>query len=195
MNFALTNLMTHHPHLTLPCLALGFLLSTGCESNGIATRISEKSAVFTTLSTEEKESIEDGMIFPGFTPDMTYMAIGKPNSAETKEKDGASVEMWSYKRFYPSGRLEYILTEYSMARNPNLQRSVDLKTGQANVSDHAPGRSSNPTVRGGTGSASGTEGEMGRLSLPDIPVYNLYVIFSEGKIVDLKIASIDGTPL
>ncbi len=190
----LTNLMKTS-HLTLPCLAIAFLLSTGCESNGIATRINEKSAVFTTLTTEEKEYIEDGMIFPGFTPDMTYMAIGKPNSTETKNKDGTSVEMWSYKRFYPSGRLEYILTEYSRARNPNLQRSVDLQTGQANVSDHAPGRSSNPNVRGGTGSATGTQGEMSRLSLPDVPVYNLYVIFADGKIVDLKIESLDGTPL
>jgi len=188
----LTNLMKT-THLTLPCLALGFLLSTGCESNGIATRISEKSAIFTTLSTEEKESIEDGMIFPGFTTDMTYMAIGKPNSTETSETEGTSVEMWSYKRFYPSGRLEYILTEYSRTRNPNLQRSVDLQTGQANVSDHAPG--ANPTARRGTGSATGTQGEMGRLSLPDVPVYNLYVIFADGKIVDLKIESLDGTPL
>ena len=174
------------------------LLSTGCESNGIANRIGEKSAAFASLSPEEKQYIEDGLIFTGYTTDMTYMAVGKPNSTETKEKDGKSVEMWSYKRFYPSGRLEAILTEYSRARNPNLLRELDIESGGRTLSDHAPNAGLDPqapTTTSSHGSGSGTAGQMNSLSLPDVPVYNLYIIFVEGKIVDLKLESLDGTPL
>ncbi len=181
--------------LSLIVSSIAFL-STGCESNGIANRINEKAAVFATLSPEEQEYIEDGMIFPGFTEDMTYMVIGKPNSVETKMKDGKPVEMWSYKRFYPSNQLGAILTDYSRLRNPNLQRSVDLESGSANVSDHVPDSGGvHPGRSTGTGSSTGTAGEMGSLSLPDVPVYNLYVFFSEGKIVDMRLESLDGTAL
>tara|TARA_R110002111_G_scaffold26434_1_gene57248 strand:- start:79 stop:642 length:564 start_codon:yes stop_codon:yes gene_type:complete len=171
------------------------LLSTGCESNGIANRINEKSATFAALSPEEKEYIEDGLIYPGYTKDMTYMAVGKPNSTETIDKDGQNAEMWTYKRFYPSGRLEMILTDYSRARNPNLQRSVDIETGKATVSDHAPTSGAPTRSSSSIGGASGTSGQMNNLSLPDVPVYNLYIIFLEGKIVDLRLESLDGTPL
>lgn len=169
-------------------------LSTGCESNGIANRINEKSASFAALTSEEKQYIEDGLIFTGYTPDMTYMAVGKPDSIEKKEKDGKAIEMWSYKRFYPSGKLETILTDYSRNRNPNLLRSLGIESGSGTVSDHAPSSGgANPLASTGSGSSTGTAGEMGSLSLPDVPVYNLYVIFLDGKIIDLRLESLDGT--
>ena len=181
--------------LSLIITSIAFL-STGCESNGIANRISEKSSAFAALSADEKKYIEEGLIFPGYTADMTYMVIGKPDSIEAKGKDGKSGEMWSYKRFYPSGRLARMLTDYSRARNPNLLRSVDVQTGRGIVSDHAPDSGgANPSRSTSVGSGTGTEGQMSALSLPDVPVYNLYVIFEEGKIVDLKMESLDGTPL
>ena len=181
--------------LSLIVTSIAFL-STGCESNGIANRIKEKAAVFASLSAEEKEYIEDGMLFPGFTEDMTYMVIGKPNSKESMDEDGKSFEMWSYKRFYPSNQLGAILTDYSRIRNPNLQRSVDVETGKANVSDHvSDSGGANPERSSGSGSGTGTDCQMGSLSLPDVPVYNLYVFFSEGKIVDLRLESLDGTAL
>lgn len=181
-------------YLQLSCLALAVLLSAGCGSNGIANRINEKSAVFASLSAADKQNIEEGMIYPGYTDDMTYIALGKPSSVETKQKDGATVEMWAYKKFYPSGRLEYTLTEYSRANNPNLQRDLGLQSGRANVGDHTPNPGGSNPGGGGIGSATGTAsgGDPG-LSLPDIPVYNLYVFFSDNKIVDIKLESLDGT--
>jgi hypothetical protein len=86
-----------------------------------------------------------------------------------------------------------ILTDYSRARNPNLQRALDIDTGKINVSDHAPGRSTIPGTGGGIGASAGTAGTMDPLSLPDIPVYNLYIIFLENQIMDIKIESLDGT--
>ena len=173
--------------------ALAALLFTGCESNGIANRINEKSAVFTSLTPTQKQYLEEGMVYLGDTSDMAYIAFGKPSSIETKQKDGTTVEMWSYKTFYPSGRLEYTLTEYSRARNPHLNRSLDLKSGGSTVSDHAPGAGRSPGG-GGIGSGTGTAtGQSASPSLPEIPVYNLYVFFHENIITDIKLESRDGT--
>lgn len=166
-------------------VALIALLFAGCESNGISHRISEKSAVFANLSPEQKQSIENGLVSRGYTPDMTYMALGKPTSIETKQVDENEAEMWVYRRFYPSGEMEEILTGYSRDRNPNLQRSLNLETGKATVNVNAPG--SSPGL-GATATGQGND-----LSLPDLPVYNLYVFFQGDQVVDIKLDSLDGT--
>lgn len=164
-------------HFHFSFLALTVLLFAGCESNNtIANRISEKSSTFTSLTPEQKSNLEDGMILPGYTADMAYIALGKPSSIATKQRGDITVEMWTYSKFYPSGKLAKILTEYSRARNPNLLRETN--TNAAHVSSL------------GTATSRGNE-----LSLPDLPVYNLYVFFHEGKIVDIKLDSLDATKL
>ena len=129
---------------------------------------------------------------------MTYVAFGKPSSVVTKQADGTPVEIWTYKKFYPSGALEAMLTDYSRVRNPNLLRSLDVKSGSGSVSDHVPDDpkgASNPLRASGvgTGAGTGTAGTMGSLSLPDVPVYNLYVYFVEGKVAEMQLESLDGT--
>ncbi len=167
------------------------LFTVGCGSS-VSSRINEKAAVFSTLSAEEKNNIEEGIALPGYSTDMAYMAFGQPTTTETQKDEEGAVLIWTYKTFYPSGRLEAILTEYSRSRNPNLLRGVDVEVGQATVSDHAPNRTSNPMAGG---NATSTDSRMGSLDLPDLPVYNLYVFFVDGKIVDLKLESRDGTAL
>lgn len=171
--------------LCLPSLALTLLLTAGCESARLSNRIHEKSDTFTALAADQKEYVADGIVFPGDTAEMAYIALGKPTSIETKQKDGDTVEMWAYKRYYPSGQLADFLTKYSLTRNPNLLRSLNLETGKANTSANAPGSSR---------SLSDTETGSGNdLSLPDLPIYNLYVFFYDQKVVDVKIESIDKT--
>jgi len=168
------------------CLALVVLFTAGCESSGITNRINEKSSTFVALAPEQKAYIAEGIVFPGDTTEMTYIALGKPTSIETKEKDGDTVEMWTYTKYYPSGQLADFLTRYSKARNPNLLRSLDhLEIGHANMNVNAPG---------GPSLSSTEEGTVGNpLSLPDLPIYNLYVFFYEENVVDVKIESIDQT--
>lgn len=175
----------------LPCLALTSLLFAGCESSGISSRITEKSAIFATLTPEQKQKVKDGIIAPGHTKDMAYMTLGAPTTVETKQVDEADVEMWAYKKFYPSGKMADVLTAFSHARNSNLLRDTNTTSGSVTVSDHAPG--TNPGRSSGVGSATGTVGTMDPLSLPDIPVYDLYIFFQEGQVVDIKIESLDGT--
>ena len=92
--------------------------------------------------------------------------------------------MWTYTKYYPGGELADFLTKYSLTRNPNLHRELNLEIGKATV---------NPNVPGGP-SLSDTEVSEGNdLSLPDLPVYNLYVFIYEGRVSDVKIESIDQT--
>lgn len=183
---------------SLPILATALLtavfLTAGCESTGVTTRIQEKSAVFNALTPAQQQSLQDGMISVGDTPDMAYIALGKPSKTEIKDTAGGKVEMWTYSKYYPSGKMETALTEYSRARNPNLERSLNIEKGVV-VNNNTPG--SNPTGnRKSTGASTGTSSNQGvALSLPDVPVYNLYLFFSEGKIVDVQLESLDGTAL
>ena len=174
-----------NPRFYLPCLALTALLIAGCESSGISNRINEKSTVFASLTAEQKQSVENGIIAPDHTKDMAYMTLGSPTTVEIKQIDGTEVEMWSYKKFYPSGKMAEILTAYSRARNPNLHRSLNLESGKATVNVNAP---RNNTSLGVTATGQGND-----LSLPDIPVYNLYVFFQNDQVVDIKLESLDGT--
>lgn len=180
----------------LPCLALAVLLTTGCESSGIANRINEKSALYASLEPDQKAYISDGIVFPGDTAEMAYIALGKPASVDTKQKDDTIVEMWTYKKYYPSGQLADFLTKYSRTRNPNLLRPVNLEGGKQIGSGTNSGSGSPTGIGSGFGahgSATGTAGTMQPLSLPDLPVYNLYVFVHENKIADVKIESIDKT--
>ena len=167
----------------LPCLAIIALLFAGCESSGISNRINEKSATFAALASDQKEYVSDGIVFPGDTTEMAYIALGKPTSVETKEKDDDTVEMWTYKKYYPSGQLADFLTKYSLTRNPNLHRELNLESGKKLGSGTAGG-AGDPTPKVSRGND---------LSLPDLPIYNLYVFFYDQKVVDVKIESIDQT--
>ena len=160
------------------------LLFAGCESSGISNRIGEKSATFRALSPDQKAYLQDGIVFPGDTTEMAYIALGKPTSIESKEKDGDTVEMWTYRKYYPSGELADFLTRYSRGRNPNLLRELNLEIGKATVNANAPG---------GPSLFDTDVGEGNDLSLPDLPIYNLYVFIYDGRVADVKIESIDQT--
>ncbi len=171
----------------LPCLAVFMLFFAGCETHGISSRINENPAVFDALTSEQQRLIKGGFLAPGYTSEMAYLVLGNPTSTETHQHEGAMIEVWIYHKFYPSGECAEILTAYSRARNPNLQRSLNLEIGKATVNVNAPG---NNASLGDTSTGSGND-----LSLPDLPVYNLYIFLQADEIVEIKLESLDGTVL
>lgn len=81
-------------------VALAFLLP-GCETT--ESRIHEKSAVFATLGPKTQDAIQRGLLAPGYTSEMVYMAIGKPSSIETNANGQETI--WTYFNFNtPSGK-------------------------------------------------------------------------------------------
>ena len=92
-----------HPFVFPGTALLLALLVTGCETDGgVSARAQEKSATYASLKVWQKRLIDKASISPGFTPDMVYIAMGKPNQIETKELPEGHAELWTYSQFYPN---------------------------------------------------------------------------------------------
>ena len=91
------------PFSLLLAAALLALAVTGCESTGsIAARTREKSAVYAPLKPWEKKYLERGSVAIGFTPDMVYIALGRPSKIAARDFPEGRAELWTYARVYPS---------------------------------------------------------------------------------------------
>jgi hypothetical protein len=157
--------------LRLSAIATIAVLVTGCETVGTRGRIQEKSAVFSTLTEAQKKSIEAGAIEVGYTPDMVYMALGKPSSRETRNAPQGPVEMWTYRNYYPATAATQLTLN-----NPN-QRP---QTSQASSSAPRDGASLGSTA---------TSGPQTSLGIADLAADKLYVFFSDSKVSEIKLES------
>ena len=76
--------------------SLGFL--AGCQS--VDSRIKEKPEVYANLDTATQDKIKQGIIEIGYTEDMVYLALGKPDQKrESVQENGRSVT-WIYNTYY-----------------------------------------------------------------------------------------------
>ena len=64
---------------------LGALALAGC--NGVSSRVQEKAAVYASLSPSMQKDLRDGIVHPGDTPDMVYIALGKPSVVQDYDND------------------------------------------------------------------------------------------------------------
>jgi hypothetical protein len=74
------------------------LLFSGCST--INSRINEKGSVYYSLDADSRARIAHGDIGIGFTPDMVYMALGKPDAKRFRTTADGSTETWSYGTYY-----------------------------------------------------------------------------------------------
>jgi len=83
----------------LPPFILGLLLlAAGCES--VESRIKEKPAVFASVDKATQDKIKQGIIDLGYTEDMVYLALGKPDQTSEKVTAAAHNLVWSYNTYY-----------------------------------------------------------------------------------------------
>jgi hypothetical protein len=166
-------------HLIPAGLAIALaLLVTGCETDGIASRTQEKAAVYATLKPWEKKYIDKGVVAVGFTPDMVYMAVGRPSEVKAQPDSDGKAELWTYRHFYPTtdaSHLTYALSGESHYQQKTTQLSptgADMPVGAA---------------QGGvTPSISTTGGPQGgSMDIADLPFYTLYVLFQDGKVAKI----------
>ena len=162
--------------LTLVCMVTAAFLA-GCEMSGASGRIEEKSAVFSSLTPEQKQIIEAGDIDLGFTPDMVYMALGKPSMSEVKDSHDGPVTMWTYNRYYPSNRAVSISVSYASGMHdvsPNARPYENRLRPQADQSQRGFVENNGPSMAP---------------EPADLPADTLYVLFFKGQVYDLKLAS------
>ncbi len=76
-------------------LALG---PAACST--IHSRIEEKPDVFAKLDPATQAKIKQGIIDVGFTPDMVYIALGKPDQARERVTAAGRQTIWIYNSYY-----------------------------------------------------------------------------------------------
>lgn len=76
--------------------ALTVLLATGCATSTPVTA--------TTLEPKIRTKVQRGVIEPGFTPEMVYLALGKPTRPAEGLADATSSGTWVYQDFRGADR-------------------------------------------------------------------------------------------
>jgi hypothetical protein len=84
-------------HPSLPLLAAAALLiTTGCATRTPTTA--------TRLEPEIKAKVDKGLIEPGFTPEMVFLALGKPTEPAQSLADATTNGTWVYRDFQRNDR-------------------------------------------------------------------------------------------
>jgi len=163
--------MKTSPYQTLRALpfALAALLAlAACGSmSTIEGRSKEKSAAFTAAAPWQQKLMRQGWIDAGFTPDMVYIALDKPDS--TANAENGATEIWIYRNFDTPAR--------SFAGGVK----VTIQAGSSN-----PGAGANPNSAGARGQflAAGVSPDLGNANVD--PVSNLYIVFRQGKVATVE---------
>ena len=160
-------------------VALGLIsLFSGCDaSSGVTARIQEKSSVFSQLTPEQKSNIEKQVIEVGYTADMVYMSLGKPNAKVTRETPDGPVEMWTYRNFFvPQG--------FTTAADARQQYT-------ANLAERGPGNLQTFPKGSDKPIANTRGGVQTNLYLPELQSDTLHVQFFNGRVFSIKLESED----
>ncbi len=78
-------------------LSLGVLLVAGCATPQEA-RIRERPDVFGSLTPGQRKMVQAGKVRVGFTEDMVYLALGRPEKVDQKPCGTNGNEDWIYSR-------------------------------------------------------------------------------------------------
>src|SRR6187549_1683315 len=78
--------------------ALVAVLAAGCESLRDA-RIKEHAALYASLDPFSQKLVRQGLFDYGFTPEVLYMSLGKPNRVSVAETEKGRIETWTYRNF------------------------------------------------------------------------------------------------
>ena len=76
--------------------------TVGCTST--ATRLREHAGVMASFDPATRDKIERGIVEPGFTPLMVYLALGKPTSPARADIVGTREGTWTYRSFHGNDR-------------------------------------------------------------------------------------------
>ena len=135
-----------------------------------AARIEEHAALFASLDPATQRIIRDGLPDYGFTPELVYMALGKPNRKTAGDSEHGNTETWVYRNFV------YASTG-AVRMSANVPGS---KPYGPVISSTAPGGPSLSSTKAGPVQATIGDGS-------DAPIGTLFVQFLNGRVVAIRI--------
>jgi hypothetical protein len=90
------SIMKHR--ILIPLLLGSLALLAGCQS--VESRIKEKPAVFANLDAATQDKIKQGIVEIGYTEDMVYLALGKPDQKRESVRENGKSTTWIYNTYY-----------------------------------------------------------------------------------------------
>ncbi|MGH7957043.1 MAG: hypothetical protein ACREH8_08525 [Opitutaceae bacterium] len=88
----------------LPGMRLSPALVTAATLLAGAGCITQKPTTSTSMEPAIRAKVEKGVIEPGFTPEMVYLALGKPSEPAESLADATTQGTWVYHDFNGNGR-------------------------------------------------------------------------------------------
>jgi len=163
------------------------LVIAGCETDGgVAARTQEKSALYATLRPWQKRLIERGTISQSFTPDMVYLAMGRPDKIETKELAEGHAELWTYTHFFPNVDAVHGFRHADFTTESAYQPQRPLTVKNDNGFQGTGNQPTAPVGQGTVQSIFLTGGPQGGNMEPaDLRSYTIKVLFASGKAVQI----------
>ncbi|MFT5124225.1 MAG: hypothetical protein ACI9TH_000514 [Kiritimatiellia bacterium] len=83
-----------HPLITPFLLVSMGLFLTGCGTP--SSRIKQNPTLFNSFSPEVQARVQQGEVAIGFTKDMAFIALDKPDRTYSRQTADGAVEVWSY---------------------------------------------------------------------------------------------------
>ena len=149
--------------------ALAVGMGTGCQSPR-AARIRNHADLFASLDPATQQIIREGLFLPGFTPQLTYLSLGKPNEVTKRETEHGTVEIWRYRNFVYANVAAMQLS----ANNPGTKPYGPI------LSSSAPGGPSLMSTRPGPVQPTVADTN-------DAPVATLFIEFLNGRVVAARL--------
>lgn len=156
---------------TFLALALAAAGPAGCLSPR-AARIAEKAELFASLPPYDQNMIRRGLVSFDYTPDMVYLALGRPDKVETVDTQQGQVTTWTYRNFVYGGSTGGVRLGVN---NPG--------------SRYTPGRMVSSTAPGGPSLSSTQPGPVqpSIANMGDPTIATLWVDFIDDAVVGLRI--------
>ena len=149
---------------------IGLIVLAGCETTPQAGRIAELKPAFEQLPRIEQKKVARGAIDQGYTMQMIYMALGRPDQI-TAAPDGNAVQ-WSYRQLYPT---EGMNQGPLYRAHPNALSGGAAGRAWSGFKGH--GEAGMPRPHAVADAPSG----------PDLPPIDLDVSFRDGKVTFIKV--------
>ena len=155
----------------------------GCDTSGVAGRAQEKATVYNALSPAVQKHIKDGSVEVGYTEDMVYIALGKPNSVETKFVGSGPVQVWVYQNMALDTKAGWRGLSYNSDIGAVPGGSTSLGNSSAPPAPYTGKYATqiNNTVNEDASDASS--------QVPDLPMGTLYLFFYKGRVFRMNMKS------
>ncbi len=157
--------------------AVVLALAAGCTSvSTSAQRREEKAAKLVSLPAEQRQKMEAGVVEVGYTADMVYVALGRPDSVRVTA-DGRT-GIWTYERYLPSEAVSD-RPFYAVRLGTSYRGRPVFRTGASAASAHDGGAVGRYSYNNGynQGGPAGTS-----WASPDVVPVTLHVKFRQGRV-------------